>query len=86
VYGETAQFPTGVSNPKVVVTATCPTGHVAISGGAYVSMSANFFVQTMAGTETVPTSWRSWVSVTGGGVLPAGTVITATAYAVCVSQ
>jgi hypothetical protein len=84
VYGESKQLPNGTLNPHVNVTATCPTGNVAIAGGAFFNVSGSWVVLVVPPTDgSRPTSWTSWVTNSSGGSLPSSANVVATAYAVC---
>jgi hypothetical protein len=88
VRGESESLPTGVLRPSVDVSATCPTGKVALSGGATLNMSAAFVVlgsPVVPEGGSAPTGWTSFVTTVSGGALPGSSNVVATAYAICAS-
>lgn len=88
VRGEAGTLPTGVLRPSVVVSATCPEGKVALSGGATVDMDGAFAVlgsPVVAAGESAPTGWRSFVTTASGAALPSSSRVSATAFAICAS-
>jgi hypothetical protein len=88
VVGEAKKLPTGVLGPNVTVSAACPEGKVALSGGATANVKA---AVVMLGSPVVPagdlapTGWTTYVTMASGGALPASANIVATAYAMCAS-
>lgn len=85
VRGEGRSLPTGVMRPSVTVSASCPEGKVALSGGATFETNAAFVVlgSPVVGDDSVPTGWSSFVTTASGGALPASSNIVATPFAIC---
>ncbi len=86
VRGEAKKLPTGVFGPNVTVTAACPTGKVALSGGATLNLSGGFLVlgsPVVPADLSAPTGWSAYVATASGGSLPGSANIVATAYAIC---
>jgi hypothetical protein len=84
VLGESKNLPTDPAAPNVRVNAFCPTGKFALSGGAVVSPNGPYVVNGFPlTTNQQPVGWTTFVTTGDGKVLPAGTIVTATAYAVC---
>ena len=81
---DTQQLRNGVNAPSVTVTASCPTGKVALSGGASMSQNGGFTILSkpvvVAGQAV---GWQSFVTTSSGNALPIGSNVTATPYVVC---
>ena len=86
VRGEAKKLPTGVFGPNVTVTATCPAGKVALSGGATLNLNSGMSVlasPVVPADLSAPTGWSSFVATASGGSLPGSANVVATAYAIC---
>jgi hypothetical protein len=84
--GEAKKLPTGVFGPNVTVTATCPDGKLAFSGGATLNTAGAFVVTgspVVPADRTVATGWSSYVTTASGGSLPGTSNVVATAFVIC---
>ena len=85
VRGPWKAMPTGFG-PFIWVSATCPDGKFALSGGAEVTPAGGFATlgsASVADGATVPNGWVTYVTTSSGGSLPKSAQILVTPYVVC---
>ena len=83
VTGQARALPLNVASPNQRVNVSCPTGMVALSGGAVMSQVGQYVVLSnpLVDTNGQPRGWTSWVTPVAPDTLTM--VITATPFAVC---